>query len=224
MKSESTVGIVIRRTDFSEADRIILFLTPLGFRTAIAKGVRRQKSKLAGGVELLSESEITLRKGRGEILTLTQARMSVFYKNILSNYDRLQFAYEVMKIISKSAQDNDDGSWFKVLSGVLKSLNNESINFGLIKTWFYVRYSDLMGEEINLYSDIDGKKLLESEKYSYDYSENAFYKNEKGNINSSHIKFLRLISKKTISSLSQVGGTDMILAEVLYIARRHAGY
>jgi len=51
MKRINTHGIVLARTDFGEADRILTFLTPdNGKVKAIAKGVRKQKSKMAGGI------------------------------------------------------------------------------------------------------------------------------------------------------------------------------
>ncbi|MDO8591465.1 MAG: DNA repair protein RecO, partial [bacterium] len=66
-----TQGIVLSRTDFGEADRILTFLTnDHGKVRAIAKGVRKSKSKLAGGIELFSISDLTLIIGRGEINTL----------------------------------------------------------------------------------------------------------------------------------------------------------
>ena len=52
MSAERTQAIVLRRTNFGEADRILTLLTPLGQRGAMARGVRREKSKLAGGIEL----------------------------------------------------------------------------------------------------------------------------------------------------------------------------
>ena len=62
----NTQAIVLRRTDFGEADRIINFLTPdRGKISGLARGVRKQKSKLAGGIELFSVSDITYLVGRG---------------------------------------------------------------------------------------------------------------------------------------------------------------
>jgi len=52
MKITKTKAIVLRRTNYGEADRIIQFITPVGKISAIAKGVRREKSRLAGGIEL----------------------------------------------------------------------------------------------------------------------------------------------------------------------------
>ena len=46
-KDLKTLGIVLRRTNYGEADRILNLITPVGKVAAMAKGVRKEKSKLA---------------------------------------------------------------------------------------------------------------------------------------------------------------------------------
>ena len=73
-KDIRTKAFVLRRTNFGEADRIINFLTEQGVIACIAKGVRKEKSKLAGAVELFTLSEITVHAGRNNKLgVLTSA-------------------------------------------------------------------------------------------------------------------------------------------------------
>lgn len=66
-----TAGIIIRKTRLGEADRILTIYTPeLGKFDAVAKGVRRPKSRMAGHLELLTYSQITLSRRRGlDIIT-----------------------------------------------------------------------------------------------------------------------------------------------------------
>ena len=45
-KDIRTPGIVIRRVNYGEADRILTIITPSGKISAIAKGVRKAKSKV----------------------------------------------------------------------------------------------------------------------------------------------------------------------------------
>ena len=66
-RSTRTKAIVLRRTNYGEADRILQFLTPLGRQGALARGVRREKSRLAGGIELFAISDIVITEGRGEL-------------------------------------------------------------------------------------------------------------------------------------------------------------
>ena len=76
-----TKALVLRRTNYGEADRIINFLTEQGVIAAIAKGVRKEKSKLAGSVELFTLSDVTLHKGlNNKLCVLTSAKMLEHYE------------------------------------------------------------------------------------------------------------------------------------------------
>jgi DNA repair protein RecO (recombination protein O) len=83
MKTHRTQAIVLRRTNYGEADRILQLLTPEGRRSVMARGVRREKSKLAGGIELFAISDVLLGEGKGELGILTSARLVHFYNHII---------------------------------------------------------------------------------------------------------------------------------------------
>lgn len=215
-------AIILRRTNYGEADRILSILTPEGKKSAIARGVRREKSKLASAIEPLSVSDIVLAKGKGELDTLTSARTDVFYKNILQDYDRLQFAYEVMRLISKSTEMVDDPIWFSFLNETLASLDDFSIDLRLIQLWFYLRYSGLEGHELNLNIDVDGQPLNKSSNYLYNSDQKGLLINKKGNISEGHIKLMRLLSHKPIKTVARVGGIDNIVEDCLAVSKEHA--
>lgn len=109
---QHTLAIVLKRTNYSEADRIITMLTKdLGKIQVIAKGVRKERSKLAGGIEPFCISEIGIVKGRGEIDTLTSARLQRHFGNIMKSLEKLDFAYSCLKTINKITQTVDDASF-----------------------------------------------------------------------------------------------------------------
>ncbi len=61
----ATDAVIIRKTKLGEADRILTLYTPdYGKIEAVAKGVRKPKSKMAGHLELLTYSQINLARGR----------------------------------------------------------------------------------------------------------------------------------------------------------------
>jgi DNA repair protein RecO (recombination protein O) len=60
-----TEGIVLRSMDLGEADRVLTILTPrLGKLRVIAKGIRRPRSRLGGGLEPFSDVHLVLAVGR----------------------------------------------------------------------------------------------------------------------------------------------------------------
>src|SRR3982750_104080 len=72
--SVKTEGIVLRSLRYGEADRILHLYTPhRGRISAIAKGVRRAKSRFGGRLEPFFRLDLVLHEGRGELLTVTSA-------------------------------------------------------------------------------------------------------------------------------------------------------
>jgi len=64
-RSYQTEAIIIKKIKLGEADRILTLYTPhLGKIRAVAKGVRRPRSKMSGHLELLTHSLVSLARGR----------------------------------------------------------------------------------------------------------------------------------------------------------------
>ncbi|MBL7166153.1 MAG: DNA repair protein RecO [Dehalococcoidales bacterium] len=64
-RNYQTEAIIIRKTRLREADHILTLYTPnLGKIQGVARGVRRPKSKLAGHLEMLTHSQVSLARGR----------------------------------------------------------------------------------------------------------------------------------------------------------------
>src|ERR1700723_2337354 len=69
-----TEAVVLRSMRYGEADRILHVYTPhRGRVSAIAKGVRRARSRFGGRLEPFFRLRMELHEGRGEILTVTGA-------------------------------------------------------------------------------------------------------------------------------------------------------
>jgi DNA repair protein RecO (recombination protein O) len=67
-------AVVLRSIRFGEADRVLhLYTAERGRVGAIAKGVRRVRSRMGGRLEPLSRVKLVLHEGRGDLCTVTQA-------------------------------------------------------------------------------------------------------------------------------------------------------
>lgn len=222
MRNKRTLAIVLRRTNYGEADRILQLLTPEGKKSVIAHGARREKSRLAGGIELFAICEVVIVEGKGEMGTLTSSRLVDFYRHIMENYDRMQFAYTAIKLVAKASEMVDEPEWYDVLSETLAGLDQVPINLDLIQSWFYLHYSSLLGYELSLWNDNNGEKLSAEKSYHYDVSERGLVESEGGELTADHIKLLRIISTKSLKTIMQVGGIDNILHDCFLVARNHA--
>lgn len=222
MKTTRTRAIVLRRTNFGEADRVLDLLTPDGRVSAMARGVRKEKSKLAGGIELFALCDVVIGEGKGTLGVLTSARLVTFYRHILEDYDRLQFGYEVLAQVAKASASLDESEWYGIVAEILAALDVRTVPLALVQIWFYIRISALLGDELNTVRDYKGDKLVADHAYRYDSTEKGFIEDAKGSVTADHIKILRLVGAKPLSVLLQVGGMDGYLAECLAIARSHA--
>jgi DNA repair protein RecO (recombination protein O) len=73
-RAVKTEAVVLRSMRYGEADRILHLYTPHRGRVgAIAKGVRRARSRFGGRLEPFFRLQIELHEGRGELLTVTGA-------------------------------------------------------------------------------------------------------------------------------------------------------
>lgn len=211
---KKTLAIVLRRTDFGEADRIIKLLTPNGKVSAMARGVRKPKSKLAGGIEFFALNEIVLIEGKSEMRTLSSARMREFFGEILKDFERTEFAYQAIKTVSWLCEQIESDDFFEILLTVFRSLNNFEIDLSLTKKWFNLKMAEFSGDEINLESDKNGKPLQADLTYSFDFYDKVFVEDREGDFNSNHIKFLRLMLSSQPRIISKVKGNEKILEDL----------
>jgi DNA repair protein RecO (recombination protein O) len=69
-----TEAVVLRSIRFGEADRVLhLYTAERGRLGAVAKGVRRVRSRFGGRLEPLFRVRLVLHEGRGELCTVTSA-------------------------------------------------------------------------------------------------------------------------------------------------------
>ncbi|MGH3092292.1 MAG: DNA repair protein RecO, partial [Gaiellaceae bacterium] len=71
-----TEAVVLRSIRFSEADCVLhLYTLERGRAGAVAKGVRKTRSRFGGRLEPLSHVELLLHEGRGELMTVRGAEL-----------------------------------------------------------------------------------------------------------------------------------------------------
>lgn len=224
-KSFTTRAIVLRRTNYGEADRIMQLLTPdHGKLGAMAKGVRRGRGKLTGGMELFAVSEVTLYKGRGDLALVTSARIETFYGEILKDYDRLQLAYAVIKEISRVAEAATGPELFELLRQSFMFLNDLEIRLPLIEIWFRLQLAILLGTALNVSTTVGNARLSPDVRYNFVMNDMVFVEHPRGTYTPDHIKLLRLLSVKNPKVVSHVGGIGPLLEDSLWLARAISGF
>lgn len=214
MKTLQTRAIILRRTNYGEADRIMNLITEdMGKITLIAKGVRREKSRLAGGVELFSISEISFVKGKSDISTLTSSRLVEHFESIIKDYARTLVAYDFLKWIGTVTEDASEASYFQLLRKGLVYLNAR-IEPQLVRVWFLSGLLSEAGYDIELFVDESGSALTEDSLYSFDVTSGKLIASASGTFSAEHVKLLRLMRTVTPDKLRRVKEIDNLVPVV----------
>jgi DNA repair protein RecO (recombination protein O) len=224
MKQLVTTAIILSRTDYGEADRILTLLTPeFGKLSLLAKGVRKVKSKLAGGIELFSVSEITFIKGRGEVGTLVSTRLVKHYEHIVGDLNRTMLGYELIKRLNKITEDEPEEEYFHLLRETFEALDDHGVPLELIRFWFGLQLLRLNGHTPNLQTDDAGNKLAADQRYQFNYETMAFRPLPDGPFSAAHIKLLRLIFEgHSARFINQVQGAGRLSTDCLPLAQQWA--
>jgi DNA repair protein RecO (recombination protein O) len=90
-RTSTTEAVVLRSFRLGEADRVLhLYTEAQGRVGAVAKGVRKTKSRFGGRLEPFSHVELLLHQGRGELHTVTGASLVRSHDRARSEPYRLQ--------------------------------------------------------------------------------------------------------------------------------------
>jgi DNA repair protein RecO (recombination protein O) len=106
--SLKTEGIVLRSLRYGEADRILHFYTPdRGRVSAIAKGVRRAKSRFGGRLEPFFRLDLVLYEGRSDLLTVTSAETLAAHPRLREDAAALDGAARACEAVARVFDDGD---------------------------------------------------------------------------------------------------------------------
>ncbi|HEY7208099.1 MAG TPA: DNA repair protein RecO [Gaiellaceae bacterium] len=85
-----TEAVVLRSFRFGEADRVLhLYTLERGRVGAVAKGIRKTKSRFGARLEPLSHVEVLLHRGSGDLHTVTGAALERPHQAVRDDYGRL---------------------------------------------------------------------------------------------------------------------------------------
>jgi DNA repair protein RecO (recombination protein O) len=100
-------GVVLRTYRLGEADRIVVLMTQgEGKVRAVAKGVRKTKSRFGGRLEPFTHVDLSLYRGR-ELDIVTQAEVVNPFRGVREDYDRVVAGSAMLEAIDQVAQERE---------------------------------------------------------------------------------------------------------------------
>lgn len=117
-------GVVLRTYRLGEADRIVVLLTQgRGKVRAVAKGVRKTKSRFGSRLEPTSHVSLLLYAGR-ELDIVTQAESIEHHRFLREDLTRLAKATAVLEAVDQVAQEGEPSpQLYRMVAGALRALN-----------------------------------------------------------------------------------------------------
>ena len=142
-----TEGIVLRTMDLGEADRVLTVLTPrLGKLRVIAKGVRRQRSRIGGALQPFSDVQLVLSVGRTfDVVTSSSLEdPHLGLRNDLHSTAAAWYVVELADRFCEGAADSHEA--FRLLAQALSALDaGPDVAREVVARWFELALLDAMG-------------------------------------------------------------------------------
>lgn len=137
--------VVLRHSDWGEADRLlVLFSREAGKLRAVAKGVRKMRSRKAGHLEPFTHVKLMLARGR-DFWIVTQAETVNAYLPMRDDLVRTAYAAYVVELLDRfTYEEGENRALFHLLVETLDRISGLPDPFAAVR-YYEIRLLDLLG-------------------------------------------------------------------------------
>lgn len=179
MRTYKTEGIIIKRRNIGEADRILtIFTKHYGKIKAVAKGVRKIKSRRAPHLELFNHVSLLLFRGK-DLDIITEAQVINSFSNLRKDLEKVGLTFKVCELVDQLTREGvSQKEVFSLLSSCLVRIDHPkemAIGLGRVIRDFEIQLLQLLGflpkgkalEKVDISRFIEGiiEKKLKSRRF-----------------------------------------------------------
>lgn len=172
-RSFRTEGIILKRRDFGEADRLLTILTPAhGKLDVIAKGARKPAGTRTGHVELFTRADMLVSRGR-DLDILTQVEMVAPFLPLREDLQRGAYASYVAELLDRftaAAHEEDDAALFDLLDDTFERLSTDD-DPRLAVRYYEMRLLDQTGFRPELNECVISHETIKPEDQFFSFAE-----------------------------------------------------
>lgn len=163
MRSFRVEAIVLRHSDWGEADRLLsLYSREHGKLRAIAKGVRKLRSRKAGHLEPFTRATLQLARGR-DLPIVTQAEALESHIPLREELLLVGYASYVVELVERfTYEDEENASIYRLLSDSLRRLSAKH-DPELVVHYYEIRLLDLLGFRPHLFHCASCEREIQAE-------------------------------------------------------------
>jgi DNA repair protein RecO (recombination protein O) len=166
-----TEGIVLRHQDLGEADRLLwIYTLKMGKIRALAKGIRKIRSRKAGHLEPFTRANLILARGR-DFFIVTQAETIEAFLNIRDNLLRIGYAAYAVELIDRFTYEEDGNQGiYRLLIETLSRLNTPD-EPSLPIRYYEIHLLDLLGYRPQLINCVNCESEIKPENQYFSASQ-----------------------------------------------------
>ena len=159
-----TEAIVLSRFELGEADRVLTLLTPHdGKLKAIAKGVRRPRSRLGGAVEPFAELYLVLARAR-TFDVITSASVSHAWLSLRERLESTATAWYLAELAERAVEERAFAYPVYALVKRAYQLLDDGMAPGRVARWFEYGLADALGMRPEVERCVECDRMLESDE------------------------------------------------------------
>jgi DNA repair protein RecO (recombination protein O) len=239
-----TEAIVLRRKDIGEADRILTLFTPgRGKIRAIAKGIRKPRSRKAGHLELFTRAKLLLAQGR-DLDHVTQADMVDAYRPLREDLLRSAYAAYMVELLDRFTPDEEEnealydllsqGLAWSSMTGDAAAPAGLSSALSLAARYYELHLLGIAGYQPQLQRCLVCRRVLEPEDQFFSASEggvicprcaeaaaNAALRTGLSPLSLNALKVLRFIQTNPYAKVAALNISPRTQGEVEYLLARY---
>jgi len=156
-----TDAIVLSRFELGEADRVLTLITPeFGKLKAIAKGVRRQKSRLGGSLEPFAELRVQLARGR-TFDVVTQVSVGHAWLRLRDRLESAATAWYIAELADRSLEERHAAQPLYALLRRAYELLDRGMASDRVARWYEMHLADELGVRPELERCVECDRVLE---------------------------------------------------------------
>ncbi len=206
-----TEAVVLRHKDWGEADRILwLYTRKMGKVRAIAKGVRKIRSRKAGHLEPFTRVNLMLARGR-DLLIVTQAETLEAYSNLREDLIHVGYAAYVVELLDRFTYDEDDNlQLYRLLNETLSRINSVE-NPTLPVRYYEIHLLNLLGYRPQLFNCVHCESEIQPEDQYFSISQGGVLCPKCGpkfadasQISLETLKYLRHFQRSSFSEIDRI--------------------
>lgn len=155
-------AIILRHSNWGEADRLLtLFTLDMGKLRAIAKGVRKPRSRKAGHLEPFTRASLLLARGR-DMLIVTQAETISAHISLHEDLLLSTYASYVVELLDRfTYEEGENRALYRLLADTLERLSSSDLDLAV--RYYEVRLLDLVGFRPQLFTCVSCEEQIQPE-------------------------------------------------------------